>query len=330
MASDSQPTPTALVVPIIEAYTHGIRPALAFALIATAFGSMLFPLLILLFSLSTTHTRRKPIFILNVLSVCLGIIASVLTIHRSTSSVLSPFASVNVTENLVYLTICELTPWFAEAVLLVRVAVVFSRQRLPLLLAFPITLKIARVVASVIFCIRWAKMEFSGMNTLPRWLFQVPYSLELIDNSYVSFLFLWRLQLSRQSRFIEGTAVGPVNLSNSTQSFASKLQTLFWIAATNFIFPLIFGLIEIITACRARDIKVTQLISQVNAYIAIISTVFATVWSSTSSLKGAMALNNAVVSQPLVFCTMRTTETILSIPPAHSAGEHSQNEKESK
>lgn len=84
-AAASQPIPSALVVPIIEAYTQGIRPALAFILIPTVFGSMLLPLLIMLFALSTPQSRRKPIFILNVVSVALGIITASLGAHTTAS-----------------------------------------------------------------------------------------------------------------------------------------------------------------------------------------------------------------------------------------------------
>lgn len=81
MSASSQPIPTALVVPIIEGYVQGIRPAFAFILIPAVFGSMLLPLLILLFALSTAQTRRRPIFILNVLAVGLGIIVAGLSAH---------------------------------------------------------------------------------------------------------------------------------------------------------------------------------------------------------------------------------------------------------
>ncbi|KAJ7493716.1 hypothetical protein FB451DRAFT_448267 [Mycena latifolia] len=334
-ASSSQPIPTALAVPIIGAYAQGIRPAFAFILVATVFGSLLFPLLILLFALSTPQTRRKPIFILNVLSVCLGIIVAAMTAHLSIGSILWPFTKDNVTENFVYLFLEQWTPWFTEAVLLVRIAVVFSRQRLPLLLALPFALKVARAAVIITFTVRWGKLvlggfsnQFDVLKAFPRTLFKVQYLLELFDNSYVSFLFLWRLGMSSQSRFIEGTAVGEGNLSNSTQTFASKLQTLFWIAATNFVFPLIFGLIQIVTACAGTDIILSVAVGMVNTYVAIISTVFATVWSSTSSLKEAIAQNNRVVPQPLVFRTGPMMDTTLSIPPGRSI-QDSGTEKES-
>ncbi|KAJ7479296.1 hypothetical protein FB451DRAFT_1241185 [Mycena latifolia] len=286
--SSSQPIPTALVGPIIDGYAHAMRPAVAFILIATAFGSLLIPLMILLFALSTPQTRRKPIFILNVLSVGLGILTAALAAHQSIQSILSSFKPVPIAETLVYLILFQWTPWVAESVLLVRIAVVFSRKRLPLLLAFPVMVKIARAVLTIIFCVKWATLVLRGLSAelnildiFPRWLFGAPFFLELFDNSYVSFLFLWRLGLPSQSSFIEGTAVGRVSFSKSNQSYASKLQTLFWIAATNFVFPLIFGVIEIITLFRGTDIVLPVAVNIVNAYVTIICTVFATGMSNS-------------------------------------------------
>ncbi|KAJ7493705.1 hypothetical protein FB451DRAFT_1215181 [Mycena latifolia] len=333
--SGSQPIPTALADPIIEGYAQGIRQDLAFILIATVFGSLLIPLLILLFALSTPQTRRKPIFILNVISVALGMSCAVLTGHLAIESILSPFARVNVTENIGYVVLAQLIPWFAEAVLLVRIAIVFSRRSLPLLLAFPITIKGARAAAAVIFCVKWAKLVLGGhasQTELPRWIFRVQYFLEFFDNSYVSFLFLWRLRLANHSRFVEGTAVGRVSFSNSTQSYASRLQTLFWIAATNFVFPLIFGLIQIVTAYAAANTTLYLTVSMVNHSATIISTVFATVWSSTSSFKEAVAQNNQAQSGSLVFHVGQTMDTV---PPSGtieplSSGDNSMTVKEKK
>ncbi|KAJ7711280.1 hypothetical protein B0H16DRAFT_1745308 [Mycena metata] len=70
--------PSALVVPIIEGYVEAIRPAFPVIMILTVFAAMLVPLLIMLFALSTPETRRGPIFILNTLAICLGILLGVM------------------------------------------------------------------------------------------------------------------------------------------------------------------------------------------------------------------------------------------------------------
>lgn len=230
MSAAPPPIPTALVAPIIDGFVHAIRPAITFILIATVFGSMLVPLLILLFALSNPYTRRKPIFILNVLSVSLGIIAAGLVIHlmvctpsvnMSISTEPSPrsrascrHSQVSIPQGvgyspgmryiqliihrdaaLAYIILEMWKPWFAEAVLLLRIAIVFPRSKLPVLLVFPITIKTARVVLDIIFSVQWAKRlsssdpgnNFVVLNALPDWLLRTVFFLELFDNLYAIF-----------------------------------------------------------------------------------------------------------------------------------------------
>lgn len=83
--------------------------------------------------------------------------------------------------------------WFAEAVLVVRIAVVFPRSRLLLLLAFPVMVKAARVAVNIMFSVQWTKRllgagsasQFVILSELPRSLFQAAFLLELADNGYV-------------------------------------------------------------------------------------------------------------------------------------------------
>jgi hypothetical protein len=89
-------------------------------------------------------------------------------------------------------------PWFVEAVLLLRVAAVFPRSRLPLLLAFPVALKAARAAAYIIFCIQWRQKQTSltgpvSIDELPRWLLPTGFFLEVFDNGYVRKVFYWEL-----------------------------------------------------------------------------------------------------------------------------------------
>ncbi|KAF8203505.1 hypothetical protein K438DRAFT_1820254 [Mycena galopus ATCC 62051] len=321
MYTAPQAIPTSLIIPIIDGYVQGIRPAFAFILIPTVFGSMLVPLMILLFALSTPQTRRRPIFVLNALAIGLGIIVGALSTHLTIRSILLPFAGVNATENLTFTIFDVWLSWFAEAVLVVRIAAVFPRSKLPLLLAFPITVKAARVAVNIMFSVEWARRllhagtsnQFVILSELPRSFFKAAFFLELFDNSYMSSLFLWRLRLQTQSTFFDSSAIERVPSSN--ESYSSKLQRLFWIATTNFIFPLIFGVIEIITVFVGKDVILAASFEMVNTYVAIISTVFATIWSSTSSFKEAIGQNNSLASsRPVVFRMNRTRGTTDSGP----------------
>ncbi|KAF8181388.1 hypothetical protein K438DRAFT_1976109 [Mycena galopus ATCC 62051] len=327
LSSTPLPIPTALVAPILDGYISAIREPLAFLLVSAVFGSILFPLLLLLFAVSTPQTRRKPIFILNVFSVALGIVAAGMNAHLALKPILAPFQAVNLTEGLVFTIIDVWMPWIAEAILLVRIAIVFSRSELPMLLAFPVAIKIGRAVISIIFTVRWIKLTLAGISSqfavtedLGRALFKAGFFLELFDNAYVSSLFLWRLRWQSRPSFVEGSAIQRVPGRNEKQSYTDKLQRLFWITSTNFIFPLIFGLIRIITTFVATNATLYAVIYAVNAYVAIIFTVFATIWSSTMSLKEAIQGDSGsiVSSRPVVFHRNETIGTTASAPPLHT------------
>ncbi|KAJ7912903.1 hypothetical protein B0H13DRAFT_515680 [Mycena leptocephala] len=247
--SSSTAIPIASVDPqaIIATFALAIRPAIAFIVITTILGTILIPLLVLLFALSTPQSRRKPIFILNVVAVSLGIITTAVSLHFQIRSILYPFSNINRAENLIYFYLDKWLPWFSEAVLLLRIAVVFPRHRLPLLLAFPITIKAGRVAVNILYCVTWTRLLLAGaenqyviLSQFPKSLFKADLFLELADNSYVSFLFLWKLGWHRGSQLrTGGLTIERITWgrSKSSKSYASKLQTLFWIASTNFVFP---------------------------------------------------------------------------------------------
>ncbi|KAJ6549712.1 hypothetical protein B0H19DRAFT_1264628 [Mycena capillaripes] len=282
MSLAPQPIPTSLVAPIIEGYADGIRPAFAFILIPAIFGSMLVPLLILLISMSTAQARRKPIFVFNVISVSLGITAAGLSIHLTMESILRPFTPTVSAENLAFTVLGLWMSWFAEGILLIRVAIVYPRSRLPILLAFPIAAKIARMGTNIVLSIQWEKMNVHPASQLvvlagvPRWLFKTSILLELFDNGYISSLFLWRLESQSHSRLFNASAIERISFDNSKYSYTRKIRTLFWIASINFIFPFIFGILQIIGIFTVKDIICVAILQMVTNYVVIICTVFAT------------------------------------------------------
>ncbi|KAF7368523.1 hypothetical protein MVEN_00175600 [Mycena venus] len=310
--STSTPIPTALVVPIIEAFAEGVSPAFSFILILTIGGTLLVPLLISLLALSSPALRRRPVFILNVLSLSFGILCSALGTHIAIRGVLSPFTNVSLGEDIFYSTLDIWKGWGAEAVLLIRIAAVFPRSQWPIVLALPVTLKTTRVGLNIVFNVKWIQLVLSGtrsgyviLQNLPRYLFKTVLTLELVDNSYVSFLFLWRLHQHRRRSFLESGIGEP-----SRQPFKKKVQRLFWIASTNFVFPLILNVALLITVFDGSSAAVYASIYQVNAYVVIICTVLATVWSTTSSFTEAVAHQESTISlQPVIFRVRQTYDT---------------------
>ncbi|KAJ7114284.1 hypothetical protein C8R44DRAFT_881147 [Mycena epipterygia] len=312
--STSSPIPTALVAPIIEAYAEGIRPAFAFILILAIFGTLLVPLLFLLLALSTPDMRRRPIFILNVVSVSLGIVSSALGTHIATlqiRDILSPFTSFNLTEDRIYSCLEIWKAWGAEAVLLLRIAAVFPHSRLPLLLALPIMLKVARAGFNIVFSVKWIQLlaetrsEYSVLPSLPRYILKAILVLELVDNR----------------------GVQPMNVMlQRVKSFNKKLQSIFWITSTNFVFPLIFLLAELIAVFDGRAATLIASLHEVNMCVVIICTVFATVWSSTTSFTEAISTGDTIVSlKPVIFRAGRTMDTTSVPPHPDGPGENSKS-----
>ncbi|KAJ7222136.1 hypothetical protein GGX14DRAFT_558238 [Mycena pura] len=198
--------------------------------------------------------------------------------------ILAPFQAVNLTEGLVFTIIDVWMPWIAEAILLVRIAIVFPRSQLPMLLASPAAVKIGRAAISIVFTVRWIKLTLAGISSqsaviedLGRALFKAAFFLELFDNAY----------------------------------YVNRITTIY-MSVPN----LIFGLVRIITTFVATNATLYAVIYAVNAYVAIISTVFATIWSSTTSLKEAIQgdSDSIVSSRPVVFHMNETIDTTASAP----------------
>ncbi len=73
------------VAAILKEYTDAIRPAIGFMLISAVFTAFLIPLFFMLLSMSTASSRKRPIFVINTLSILLGLVLGILSIHLSVS-----------------------------------------------------------------------------------------------------------------------------------------------------------------------------------------------------------------------------------------------------
>ncbi|THG97761.1 hypothetical protein EW026_g4309 [Hermanssonia centrifuga] len=76
---------------------------------------------------------------------------------------------------------------------------------------------------------------------------RVEFFLQVFDNAYMSILFLYKIREARK-RTKRISAVG-----FHRSSYGSKLRTLFWIAASNFVFPVMLSLAQIIFLYVASD-----------------------------------------------------------------------------
>jgi hypothetical protein len=205
-------------VPIIEAFAHDIQPAIAFIMIGTIFTTLLLSLLVALFFLSTAQLRKRPVFMLNVGALVLGIIVGILNNHLEVLTVvwlvgyalipisqiraiLSPLKGDSSVENLVYNILFLWLPWLSEAVLVLRIVAVYgsgSKARLSLILAFPVVVKCLRAALIIFYLRRWWLISSAAGPSNPVALSRLNHSwspkvlsiAEMVDNGY--FLVLYR------------------------------------------------------------------------------------------------------------------------------------------
>jgi len=300
MSLQNGTTPLEIFGPVIQAFAHSIRPAFPFLLIAAMFSAVLIPLLLMLFALSTSRSRRQPIFILNICTIVLGLILGALWIHTNTFQIESPLSEVNATEVFVLTVLSLCLPLITEAILIFRVVIVYtpaysSHRKIVQILAFPVVVKVARTVLTVMFLVRWRQAMstqtfvtlLDSIRQLNDWIPKATWILELMDNAFIAALFLWLL--AARGNLFGSKDAGHVSGGGSLAagSFANRLKTLFWIASTNLIFPLVFNVMKITIVCIGTNILLAATMWLADVYVGIIFTAFATIWSSTYSFKEA-------------------------------------------
>ena len=67
---------------------------------------------------------------------------------------------------------------------------------------------------------------------------------------------------------------------DSAGSYGARLQTLFWIALSNFVFPVIFDVAQLILIFRDPNFVEGSYVIAVNSYVSILGVLFSTIWAS--------------------------------------------------
>ncbi|PFH53348.1 hypothetical protein AMATHDRAFT_137971 [Amanita thiersii Skay4041] len=268
-------------------YIEAIKPALNLLLIGAIWSAMLLPLLITLFFFSTKELRRKPIFILNVLALLFGEIMGVLNVVHEYHAIVDPLNPLDPSNYVASGIIIIITPFLVQSILVLRLLAVYPLCRTPTRLFISIflplaLLKIARAINFAIFLKNYVivvkavgdafiagKYSWNTVNIKIEWI------LQLVDNSAASFLFLKRLNIRNTLTISKYTAS-----TNGRSSHASKITTLFWIALSNFVFPVILSLIQLIYAFQGAQFLPGTYVQLVNGYVEIIGVLLATVWAA--------------------------------------------------
>ncbi|TFK37705.1 hypothetical protein BDQ12DRAFT_569585, partial [Crucibulum laeve] len=255
-------------------YIAAIQPSFNMLMIGTSFSAALIPLLIVLFFFSTKALRRMPIFILNVISILLGISMGILNVYRTLVSPSKLHPSGDITMGCLIFII----PFFVESILVFRIFAVYPPRTTPtkviVAISIPLLLlKTGRIANATQFLVRYAKIAREIPNPMIAgqisWTAnpgqRIEWGLQMADNSLASFLFLRRLN---------------TGMLVAKDSSVQVVGGLFWIAVSNFVFPVLLSLAQLIFSFKDPSFLDGNYVFMCNDYVAIIGVLLATVWTA--------------------------------------------------
>ncbi|KAI0326460.1 hypothetical protein GY45DRAFT_109113 [Cubamyces sp. BRFM 1775] len=306
-------------------YIAPIRIAVRDLLIAHSFSILLLSLLIALLYFSTRHTRRQPIFLLNVFTILLALSVGGLIDYQTIQTMIAPLDPTPLSFNIAIGVLGAVQSIIIDTILLIRLVSVYppsyvGRRKFAAIITVPLLLKAARIVNLGLFikALADATRDPATANVLIARIWEhapylkIEWFAQLFDNSYASGFFLYRLMLhNKESRRVMSRKTSEckrlwtrMKTSRLTAahlaSFADTIRTLLWVAATNFVVPVLFSLAQIIVVYRDVDVLVVNDIVLVNTSVAVIGVVFATVWAGSAqwaSDQSRTALNGSEPSR---------------------------------
>ncbi|KAI0061446.1 hypothetical protein BV25DRAFT_757945 [Artomyces pyxidatus] len=286
MSSDQTGSlPGSLPLPLAQHYSAFITPAINFLMIGATMGAALVTMLLALLFFSTPSMARKPVFILNVIAVLLGIANAIVNIYEEIRTLKYPTTVLNPHVIIAMGSLNGLTPIFVDGILLLRLHAVFppertSRVKYAMVMAFPVLNKIGRLINAAIFLDNYQRNLYALISPdtgaggaavlltsrLPS--VRIEWFLQVFDDLYSSGIFLY--QMYRQGSF-----------NGRARTASQKIRTLFWICTSNFVFPVMLGITQLtIYMMSAEQYLLALYVEEVNLHFTIMGVVFATVWAA--------------------------------------------------
>ncbi|KAF7303031.1 hypothetical protein MKEN_01266400 [Mycena kentingensis (nom. inval.)] len=261
-----------------------IPPSLNLLVIGTVWVSFLLPLLGLLFFFSSPTLRRRPIFLMNLSVVLLGIIIGVLHLKIYVDDILSPPGTIAARSLLAYLGMILYLPLFIDAILAYRLYGILyhwsdtTLRVLGTVFGPMVAFKIARFINITLFM---ARFSAAVLRVVPDQGNAVTEFHRLWDTapSSITGLFLWRYGWRNLKLGAEDSAV-------QTSGTPDKIKQLFYLALSSFLFPCIFSIVQTIVAFRNHNFFIGAYLFVSNIYLEIIGVVLATIWVSWRTSTG--------------------------------------------
>ncbi|KAJ7765511.1 hypothetical protein DFH07DRAFT_737759 [Mycena maculata] len=253
-------------------YLAALPPSINMLMIGTVGSTLLVPMFVALLAFSSREMKRKPVFILNIISISAGFGMDILSSWTEIQTMLDPEGAFNINVFIAMGCLTFALPICVESILLFRLLAVYPPSRTPrrtfwFIFAPLLLLKLARVINGIITM--FPSPVAAAQVTSKQAGNEVEWFLQVFDNTATSLLFLYRLQWGRSFTSMSG---------NNQSSYAAKLRALFWISVTNFVFPVLLSITQLIFRFRDKNYYHDLYIFFANDYVAIVGVVFATVW----------------------------------------------------
>ncbi|KAG1808771.1 hypothetical protein EV424DRAFT_1543346 [Suillus variegatus] len=289
MSSNTTTTSPTVIVPPSPPpgtnYIAIIQPSLNSIMIGHTFTVILIPLIFALFYFSTPLSRRRPIFILNVIAIILAFTAGIMIDSLAIHSMLSPLDAWPPSVNIAIGIIGAFQSILVDLILLLRLALIYpytivGLKRFALITTLPVLLKIARLVNMFVFIkvlADAARGPTGSENIAVVWAttpyLKIEWSAQLVDNAWPS---------SGQSVFEENidqvlrvkSVHGERRLGNACALFSTyrSLTSSFLLSCPSHSW---------LSYTKTYTVLTVNEIVLVNTMVAVIGVVFATVWAGS-------------------------------------------------
>ncbi|KAH7884902.1 hypothetical protein F5I97DRAFT_1893225 [Phlebopus sp. FC_14] len=303
---------------IVMAFIDSVHPSFNFVVGITAFCACLVTLLVVLFAFSTPESRRRTVFRLNVLAIVIALVLGILNGVTSGRAILAPFDPIPQSVYVATISFALLPPIFYDSILLTRLLAFFPIDTTPpftliKVLAFPVCVKCGRLITLSLYLNDYVKSSpsvaslaahaeatwFRNPYITAEWTMQMfdnlyvigaisPPSQYLIGQSYSSGFFLYKL-------YSQNSRIAPVR----SGSIGERIRQIFYIAAANFVFPVMFNIAQIVCITTDPSYGTGTMLLLVNGYVSVLGVLCATIWFSGMEWVRAQGANSAfVASQP--------------------------------
>ncbi|KAI9512426.1 hypothetical protein F5148DRAFT_901752 [Russula earlei] len=257
-------------------------------LIVAPLGAILLPIIGTLIFFTPSESRRRPVFILNILACLLGICQAIYFVSLYSHVVLHPDKPISHSTALAAIATLLTPPILIDAILFFRLLAFYPIQLTPrnmliVILTPTFLFKAARLACLIAFLVTYPVTRFDGpgYDALPGlvwgrgpWVIAL-LALQAVDNSYLSTMFLYKLY---RFRYSARKAIG-----GSKKDIFSRVPAVFVIALGNYLIPVGIDVIVIVLMVLLPSWSNGAYLLFLANFITILGIVFATVWTTNQN-----------------------------------------------